>query len=186
MTTPVNKNSIVLAREFAREAHKSIILTTALGYKRSQIEHLQEVTDLVWASGGNDTEIVSAWLHDSVEDTSTTLEDIEKHFGKDVAEIVHGLTDSDEIKNLPTSERKARQAERVKKESQSVKRIKLADQISNVRFVTTDPKETWTFEGNRDYVIGAKSIADQCKGVSSILEELFENEYKKAVIFFKI
>lgn len=181
-----NKNPIVLAREFAREAHKSIVLTTALGFKRSQIEHLQEVADLVWASGGTDAEIVAAWVHDSVEDTSTTLQDIKKHFGEEVAQIVHGLTDSDDIKNLPTSERKAKQAERVRGENESVKRIKIADQISNVRFVTTDPKETWTFEGNRKYVIGAKLIADQCRGVSPILDELFDKEYKKAVQFFKI
>lgn len=181
-----NRKIIIDARRFAREAHKEIIITTVSGDVRCQIEHLQEVADLVWASGGSDIEIAAAWLHDSVEDTSVTLKDIEEQFGKEVAEIVHGLTDSKELKGLSNAERKPKQAERVKNESSSVKRIKIADQTSNIRFFTTDPKPKWTFEEKRDYVIGAKMIADECKGVSTILDELFESEYKKSADFFKI
>jgi (p)ppGpp synthase/HD superfamily hydrolase len=181
-----NSNIISSAKRFAREAHKEIIITTVSGDKRPQVEHLQEVADLVWVSGGNDIEIAAAWLHDSVEDTAVTLEDIEKNFGKEITAIVYGLTDLDEIKNLPTNERKAKQAERVKDENESVKRIKIADQTSNIRFVTTDPKETWSFEGNRNYAIGAKQIADNCKGISPVLDELFDREYRKAAEHFKI
>ncbi len=174
---------IINARRFVRDAHKHITLTTVSGDVRGQFEHLQEVADLVWASGGNDIEIAAAWLHDTVEDTLTTLKNIEEKFGTEVVEIVHGLTDPIELKGLTNAERKPKQAQRVKNESLSVKRIKLADQISNVRFVATDPKSTWTFESNRDYIIGAKLIADQCKGVSSLLDQLFEVEYKKAAQF---
>ncbi len=180
------KNLIISARRFAREAHKAIIITTVSGDVRPQIEHLQEVADLVWTSGGNDIEIAAAWLHDSVEDTSVNLDDIENNFGKEVAEIVHGLTDSAELKGLSNAERKPKQAKRVKNESESVKRIKIADQTSNVRFVTTDPKPTWSFSENRDYVLGAKMIADECRGISPVLDHLFDSEYKKAAKFFKI
>lgn len=177
---------MIEARRFAREAHKEIIINTVSGDVRPHAEHLQEVADLVWASGGSEIEIAAAWLHDSVEDTSTTLEDIEKHFGKEVVEIVHGLTDGKELEGLSNAERKPKQAERVKNENESVRRIKIADQISNTRFVTTDPKPHWGFDSNKNYVIGAKLIADACAGVSPLLDEMFDKEYKKAVEFFKI
>ena len=179
-----SQNLIVAARHFARDAHKRITLTTVSGDVRGQFEHLQEVADLVWSSGGSDVEIAAAWLHDTVEDTPTTLEGIKEKFGTEVMEIVRGLTDPIEFKSLTNAERKPKQAERVANESSSVKRIKLADQISNVRFVATDPKPSWTFESNCDYIIGAKLIAEQCSGVSSILDQLFEAEYGKAAKSF--
>ncbi len=181
-----NRQQIIKARRFARDAHKDIIITTVSGDTRPHIEHLQEVADLVWASGGSEAEIVSAWLHDSVEDTSVTSEDLEREFGKNVADIVHGLTDSEDLKGLSNAERKPKQAERVRHKSDSVKRIKIADQISNIRFVTTDPKPQWSTEGNKSYIIGAKLIADECRGISSVLDTLFDSEYEKSIEFFGI
>lgn len=108
------------------------------------------------------------------------MEDIETNFGKEVTEIVHGLTDLDSIKDLPTTERKAKQAERVRNESVSVRRIKLADQTSNVKFIANDPAARWTNEGCKAYIEGARLIAEQCRGISPLLEKLFDTEYKKA------
>lgn len=168
------------ANHYARKAHEGMGFVTACGFDRPQTEHLQEVADLVWASGGSETEIAAAWLHDSVEDTSVTLEDIRKEFGDDVAELVHELTDPEEIRHLPTAERKQKQAERISGESESARKIKLADQTSNVRCVTVDPKAAWTLEGRRNYALGAKKIADQCKGINVMLDEAFDREYSKA------
>lgn len=171
-------STIFKAQEFARKAHGHISRTTISGVLCPQILHIQEVADLVWASGGTDTEIMAAWLHDSVEDTETTIDDIENFFGKEVAEIVTGLTDLHEIENLPLAERKAKQAERVRHESNSVKRVKLADQTSNVRYVSVDPPTTMDFEECKKYVIGAKLIADECTGISHLLDEMFDRVYK--------
>lgn len=173
-------NIIIRAKIFARKYHASMGIDTVSGDWKPQIEHLQEVADLVWASGGSDIEIAAAWLHDTVEDTQATIEDIKELFGHEIAEIVDSLTDLEEIVELPTRERKARQAERVKGEGVSAKRIKIADQISNTRLVTLDPKTTWTAEDNQDYAIGAKMIADNCRGISSTLDELFDREYERA------
>ncbi|HEX5774997.1 MAG TPA: HD domain-containing protein [Candidatus Paceibacterota bacterium] len=168
------------ANQYARKAHAGIGFITACGYDRPQIEHLQEVADLVWTSGGSEAEIAAAWLHDSVEDTSVTLEDIRNEFGEEVAKLVHELTDPGEIRHLPTADRKRKQAERVCAKSESAKKIKLADQTSNVRCVTVDPKAEWTLEGRRNYALGAKQIADQCKGICPTLDEAFDREYLKA------
>lgn len=168
------------ANQFARKAHEGMGFVTASGYDRPQIEHLQEVADMVWASGGSDVEIAAAWLHDSVEDTSIVLEDIVKEFGDEVAKLVHELTDPEDIRHLPTAERKQKQAERIRTESESARRIKLADQTSNVRCVTVDPKATWTLEGRRNYALGAKKIADQCRDISPVLDAAFDREYLRA------
>jgi guanosine-3',5'-bis(diphosphate) 3'-pyrophosphohydrolase len=146
-------NIIYLAEEFARKAHVTDDVGKSIhGVMRMRVVHLHEVADLVWASGGSDLEIAAAWLHDSV---------------------------LDEFENLPLAERKKRQAERVKSESDSVKRVKIADQTSNVRLVATEPFLDWPPENNPQYIAGAKLIVDQCKGVSPMLENLFYKEYKK-------
>lgn len=168
------------ANQYARKAHEGMGFITACGYDRPQLEHLQEVADLVWASGGSETEVAAAWLHDSVEDTSVTLEDIRREFGEGVMELVHELTDPEEIRHFPTAERKQKQAERISGESENARRIKLADQTSNVRCVTVDPKATWTLEGRKNYALGAKQIADRCKGISAVLDEAFDREYLRA------
>ncbi len=178
------KNIIVTAKQYTLEVHKEIRFTTIWGESRAQIQHLQEVADLVWASGGSDVEVASAWLHDIVEDTPITLEDITREFGDEIAHIVDGLTDKDDIAKLPTTERKAIQAERVKVKSDSIKRIKIADQTSNIRAVRNDPNEKWSLDNRKNYTIGAKLIADNCKGVSSVLDGLFDEEYKKSAEFF--
>lgn len=173
-------NVIYLAEEFARKAHAhDHVSKTINGVNRMRVVHLQEVADLVWASGGSDIEIAAAWLHDSVEDTSVTNADLKKEFGSVIADIVAELTDLEEFKELPTDIRKQKQAERVRHESLSARRIKLADQISNVRLVATEPFLDWPPENNPQYIIGAKLIADECKGVSPILDELFLKEYEK-------
>jgi (p)ppGpp synthase/HD superfamily hydrolase len=182
----MNPNTCIEARRFAREIHKDLSINTISGDVRPQFEHLQEVVDLVWASGGSDVEIVAAWLHDMVEDTHITLEVIEEKFGKEVMEIVDGLTDPIHFKNFKNAERKQMQADRIAGKSEGIRRIKLADQIANIRFLTTDPEPNWSKEGNRDYVMGAKKIVDKCRGISSILDEMFDREYKKSSKFFNI
>ena len=134
------------------------------------IVHPTEVVDLVLNSGGSEKEVVAAWLHDSIEDTPTTLGLIKFLFDQEVADIVDGLTDPPEFKGLPLLERKSRQAERVKPKSNSIKRVKLADQISNVRSVATDPPIDWNVEKCRQYIDGAKLIAEQCVGISPFVE----------------
>ncbi|MBI5126541.1 MAG: bifunctional (p)ppGpp synthetase/guanosine-3',5'-bis(diphosphate) 3'-pyrophosphohydrolase [Candidatus Taylorbacteria bacterium] len=184
--TQEDRSIILRARKLAREAHKSIIISTQSGDMCPHVEHLQEVADLVWAAGGTTTEIAAAWLHDSVEDTSVTIEQIKKEFGDEIANIVDGLTDKDDLKGLPALKRKSLQAERITSKSHSIKKIKIADQTSNVRIVATDPIKDWTFDSKREYVMGAKLIVDQCQNIDPLLNTLFDTEYTKAAKYFGI
>ncbi len=175
------KKLITFAQDYARKAHNGLTKTTTSGVLFPYIVHVQEVADLVWASGGTEDEIVAAWLHDTVEDTDTTIEDIENIFGKEVADIVAGLTDPLDFKGLPIEERKQKQVDRLLSQSDSVKRIKIADQTSNVRLLVTDPSVSWANDRALGYVEGAKKIADVCAGISPLLSNLFEEVYQKGL-----
>jgi guanosine-3',5'-bis(diphosphate) 3'-pyrophosphohydrolase len=157
-----------------RRAHAHITRTTVTGVQIPHTEHLQEVANLVWISGGSEDEIVAAWLHDTIEDTSTTLEEIEENFGSEVAKIVDGLTDKAHYTPMPLPERKRAQAERLRTEDERVRRVKIADQTSNVRHLAMDPTNSMTVEECRQYVRGAKLLADECRGISPLLDELFD------------
>ena len=149
--------------------------------QRPVIDHAAEVARLVRESGGNDLEVAAGWLHDTVEDTPTTVADIILRFGEAIGNMVDGLTDPEEFNRLPVLIRKMRQAERIKIKSDNVKRVKVADQISNIRDVAIDPPVKWTELKCVDYITGANIIAISCRGVSQYLDEMFEEEYEKAL-----
>jgi len=117
--------------------------------------HPIEVATLVAMSGGSEEEIAAAYLHDTVEDTDTTIEQITELFGTEVALIVDGLTDPPEFKSLPTPVRKSRQAVRLLTKSASVKRVKVADANSNVGSLISDPPVTWTHQKCVESLAGA-------------------------------
>lgn len=182
MNNTLETNVIIRAKCLAREVHAGMCVRTVSGDTKPQLEHLQEVADLVWAGGGSDIEIASAWLHDSVEDTETTVEEIQEKFGEIIAEIVHGLTDTDVMKGLPMLERKKSQALKIATQNDSAKTIKIADQISNVRLMAIDPIDTWSKDDIQEYVKGAMLIVNQCRGVNVHLEKLFDVEYERAIL----
>jgi guanosine-3',5'-bis(diphosphate) 3'-pyrophosphohydrolase len=147
------------------------------------VNHLAEVAELVGASGGSENEIAAAWLHDAVEDTSTTIEGIRREFGDEIATIVVGLTDLPEWLQLSLQERKQRQAERVAGASDSIKRVKLADQSSNVAIVARG--RDFGIDTNFIYIESARRIAEVCKGVSPYLDTLFRERFEAAFLNLK-
>jgi (p)ppGpp synthase/HD superfamily hydrolase len=179
---------IAIAERLARDAHK--------GHTRSNRAdtpyafHLEEVATLVEEAHGSPWEIATGWVHDAPEDTSLTLGDVRVKLGVKVSFMTEHLTDLPEWRNLPTLERKTNQATRVallKLERMhdltlisGVQRVKLADQISNVRCVRTDPPLKWGAAKVRHYIEGARRIALVCRGVSTYLDDLFEQEYREA------
>jgi (p)ppGpp synthase/HD superfamily hydrolase len=82
--------------------------------------------------------VITALLHDAIEDQEVSREMIEQEFGRAVADLVDELTDN---KELPKDERKRKQVETAPLKSDNAKRIKLADKISNVRGITLQPTD---------------------------------------------
>lgn len=122
--------------------------------------------------------LVSALLHDTVEDTETTLAELAELFGEEVAQVVDQLTDD---KSLPKAKRKQLQVEHVAHVSDRAKLVKLADKIANVRDIAIAPPPDWSLERRREYCDWGKRVVDQIRGTHQVLETLFDNAYTAAV-----
>lgn len=119
--------------------------------------------------------LVAAILHDTVEDTETTVEELAKEFGHAIASIVAEVTDDN---GLPKPERKRLQVERAPHISPQAKLVKLADKTCNLRDVVVAPPAHWTLERRRDYFEWAKAVIDGVRGAHPGLERLFDEAYR--------
>ena len=131
----------------------------------------------------DDPEILAAaLLHDTLEDTETTPEELEAEFGKKVCEYVLDVTDD---KTLPKDERKSRQIEHAKKISKGAALIKLGDKISNVTDVINNPPEDWDINRRKEYLDWAEKVIENCPKVNERMEnklqEILNNGRKQLV-----
>jgi guanosine-3',5'-bis(diphosphate) 3'-pyrophosphohydrolase len=124
-------------------------------------------------AGGTPEMVAAALLHDTVEDSDATEATIAAAFGPCIATLVAGLTDVAEWKTLPRAERKRRQAAHMARAPRAVRRIKIADQTSNVRDVGRLPKG-WEPAEARAYVAEAALVVDACRGADAGLEAAFD------------
>ena len=145
----------------ALEAARAHADQTRKGGRVPYVDHVVEVAHLVAAHGGDEDEAVAALLHDVVEDTGTTNADIDAAFGPRVAALVDALTDRPGWSELPRRERKHRQAEHLGAADPAARRIKIADQISNLRDVARLPAG-WTREEAADYAEGTALVVAAC------------------------
>lgn len=118
--------------------------------------------------------ICAALLHDTIEDTETTYDELKLEFGEEIASLVMEVTDD---KSLPKEERKQAQIMHAAIISDKAKRIKLADKICNLRDVANSPPVSWTLERRQAYFDWAKSVIDQLRGVDENLERIFDKVY---------
>ncbi len=137
------------------------------------INHLLEVAELVsGATPEPDTNLViAALLHDTIEDTGVTTDELANRFGADVANLVAEVTDD---KSLPKNERKRLQILNAPKKSVRAQTIKLADKISNVRSILSSPPADWTEQRKSDYFDWAKEVVDALTQPNPVLKSEFE------------
>jgi hypothetical protein len=109
------------------------------------------------------TVICAALLHDTIEDTQTTPEELREIFGVKIARIVLEVTDD---KLLLKAERKRRQIEHAPHLSRAAKLVKLADKICNLRDVAASPPPAWPLRRRRAYFSWAKKVVDGLRGAS--------------------
>ncbi|MEM8725164.1 MAG: bifunctional (p)ppGpp synthetase/guanosine-3',5'-bis(diphosphate) 3'-pyrophosphohydrolase [Pseudomonadota bacterium] len=98
--------------------------------------HPIEVAGLMTDLQLDEQTIITALLHDTVEDTLVTIEDIEEHFGEDVARLVDGVTKLSKIEAMPENERAAENLRKfllAMSEDIRVLLVKLADRLHNMR-----------------------------------------------------
>jgi (p)ppGpp synthase/HD superfamily hydrolase len=137
------------------------------------VNHLAEVANLLSiAADGTDAELVAAgWLHDTIEDTATTREELAQKFGDHVAALVVEVTDD---MTLPKQERRQRQIVDASRKSPGAKLIKIADKISNIRArILPQPKQEER-DDLIDYVSWAERVVAGCRGVNAVLDRMFD------------
>jgi guanosine-3',5'-bis(diphosphate) 3'-pyrophosphohydrolase len=143
------------------------------------INHPLEVAEILVKIGGVKDEniLIAAILHDTIEDTDTTEEEIRRLFGQKVCDYVKEVTDD---KGLPKELRKKLQIEKASKLSVGAKQIKIADKTSNLCAIIESPPKNWTLETKIEYVNWAKQVVDEMRGVNESLEKYFDEIYEKA------
>ncbi len=126
-------------------------------------------------AGVADPDVLSAaLLHDTIEDTATTEEELAERFGPAVARIVMEVTDD---KALDKATRKRLQVEHAPHISREAKLVKLADKIANLRDVASSPPAAWPLARQREYFEWAKEVVDGLRGVHPQLEGVFDEAY---------
>ena len=120
----------------------------AVGQKRkydgaAYIVHPTRVADIVSKFGGTEQQVAAAYLHDVVEDTAVTIQDIRNTFGNDIALIVEGLTDVSVPEDGNRATRKALDRQHTHEASGEAQFVKCADIIDNSRDIRTNDPSFW-------------------------------------------
>jgi len=133
------------------------------------INHPIEVAERICNVGGYfDVNVLcAALLHDTVEDTDTSLDEIEGLFGAEIAALVKEVTDN---KALPKAERKQQQIDHAPHLSFGAKHIKLADKTSNVKDIHRSQPPDWTDERCVEYLLWTEEVVSTIGGVNEALE----------------
>ncbi|CAK0747216.1 HD domain-containing protein [Azospirillaceae bacterium] len=166
---------VVQALDFA--AHKHTDQRRKGERAEPYVNHLAEVARLLAeATDGADPALVAAGLlHDTIEDTLTTRDEIAALFGEEIATVVVEVTDD---KSLTVSERKQAQILNAPKKSTRGKMVKLADKTSNLRSMVSSPPYGWPLSRQLAYFEWAAAVVAGCRGVNDRLEKAFDDAYQ--------
>lgn len=158
---------VIKAADFAAKKHRDQRRKDS--QQTPYINHPIGVANILANEGGIDDPLVlqAALLHDTVEDTETTLDEVEEHFGKIVRCVVDEVSDQ---KGLPSKERKRLQVVNAPKKSHRAKLVKLADKLYNLRDLQRETPKGWSEERTRLYFVWSSYVAHGLKGTNKALE----------------
>lgn len=160
-------NRLLKAAKFAAKKHseqrrKNSAATPYINHPIEVAEHLSSVGGI-----SDETILIAALLHDTIEDTNTTKGEIEEGFGKEVLRLVLECTDD---KSLDKMERKRLQIVNAPKKSMGAKMIKIADKTCNLRSILTDPPKGWPITRKIEYFQWASQVIAGLKGLNPGLD----------------
>ena len=167
----------IKAVAFAAEKHKSQRRKDAEA--SPYINHPIALANVLAHEGGivNPDVLIAAVLHDTIEDTETTEQELVTVFGKKIASIVVEVTDD---KKLPKSARKQQQIDHAPHSSHAAKLVKLADKICNLRDMFTAPPSDWSLDRKLAYFEWAKEVGKGLQGTNSKLEKILNDLISKS------
>jgi GTP diphosphokinase / guanosine-3',5'-bis(diphosphate) 3'-diphosphatase len=142
------------------------------------INHPIEVVNVLWNVGEVDdvVTLIGALLHDTLEDTKATPEEIRINFGEETLNLILEVSDD---KALPKAERKLRQVKNAPHLSLRAKELKLADKICNVSDIANFPPKDWTWQRKVEYLNWAHNVVVRLRGTNIQLERYFDE-----ILFF--
>jgi GTP diphosphokinase / guanosine-3',5'-bis(diphosphate) 3'-diphosphatase len=178
MTAHTDIALVLKAALFAADKHRNCRRKDA--DKTPYINHPLGLAHILCSEAGvTDVRVLAAaLLHDTIEDTETKAEELEREFGPAVAAIVIEVTDD---KELPKQERKRLQVEKAASKSNEAKLVKLADKISNLRDIASAPPADWSIERRLEYYEWAERVVAGLRGVSPPLEKAFDEAYRHGI-----
>lgn len=165
------------ALAFAAEAHANQRRKGAA--QEPYVNHLIEVLDLVaQATDGADPELlVAAVLHDVIEDTPLSYDEVAARFGARVADIV---TENSDDMSLPKDDRRRHRIAAMATKSAAARVVKMADVVSNLRAIMVSPPAGWGADRKLGYLEGCRQLIDAGRGASATLEALFDRTAAEA------
>jgi (p)ppGpp synthase/HD superfamily hydrolase len=143
------------------------------------INHLIKVTEAM-IRVGRETDgdlLLATILHDVIEDTDATRQELAERYGQKVADTVWELTDD---MSLPYAERKRRQIEKATALSTDARKVRIADKASNIRDIVSYPID-WPHNKKIGYIDNSIQVVDRIRGVNPRLEAWFDEEVKHAM-----
>lgn len=138
-----------------------------------QSPYINRMVELLINVGGidNATVLAAGALHDVIEDTKTTEDELRKVFGDNLVDIVMECSDD---KSLPKMVRKQLQITTAHAKSWAARAIKLADKTCNIRDITYSPPVTWTPEGTVKYLEWSDEVVNRLRGTNAALEAYYD------------
>jgi guanosine-3',5'-bis(diphosphate) 3'-pyrophosphohydrolase len=137
------------------------------------INHPIELAEKLWEVGGvrDQVPLIAAILHDTLEDTETTPDEIRALFGEKILSVVLEVTDD---KSLPSQVRKQRQIDHAPHISAEAKLVKLADKICNLYDLIHSPPQLWTLGRRQDYLLWTEQVVAGLRGTNPALENHYD------------
>ena len=166
---------VLKALDFAADKHRH---QRRKGAEASPyINHPIDLANVLWHEGGVTDAVViaAAILHDTIEDTETTIDELRQQFGEQICEIVLEVTDDTD---LPPLQRKRIQIEKAPHISHMAKQVKLADKICNLRDILEYPPHGWDLQRKRRYFDWASDVVEGLRATNESLETAFDQVYK--------
>ena len=174
MQSPYDIGLVIAAIEFAAQKHR--MQRRKDSDASPYINHPIALMHVLCTEAGVSDPVIlaAAALHDTIEDTETTEEELRTVFGEPIARLVIEMTDD---KSLPKAQRKRLQIDHARHMSREGALVKLADKICNLRDVAANPPAEWGVERRMEYFEWAKAVVDGLPQVSAKLRRLFDAAY---------
>ena len=171
VTRKIPLEALLRAALFAAEKHRTQRRKDAGA--SPYINHPLAVAAVLAEHGVMDSvTLQAALLHDTVEDTETTVAELAEVFGPAVAHVVREVTDD---VTLERSERRRLQIENAPGLSERAKLVKIGDKICNITDVAWNPPKDWSLGRRHDYLDWTEQVVAGCRGTSRALEERYDD-----------